>query len=379
MAMLAVDAPITRRRAAGWAVLATLAWSGDAIVTALQYRTMVSQEGQPMPGWAEVLPTNVASSLLWVPFTVMILWLAFRWPITGARRNLLVHLAGFAVVVVGRAVAVVLLNGLVGWYPVTVPRWPELLMASLVNNLILFVLVTGFAHAVFYQQAARDAQARFTAARLDALTSQLQPHFLFNALNTIAAHVHHRPDVAEAMIVDLSALLRSSISRDSSALVPLDDELAIGSAYLKIEEHRFEDRLRVEVAVDPAARDAGVPPFLLQPLLENAVQHGLAPRAGRSTLRIRAVRTGDEVVIEVADDGAGLGAGGPDAGPTTAGGRSAARAAEGIGLANVRARLTETFGPAATLTLTANEPSGTVATIRVPYRPAVPADAAVRP
>lgn len=346
---------MTLRRAAVWAGVALLAWSGDAMVAMIQYRTMVSQQGGPMPPWTELLPTTVASSLLWVPFTVMILCLTFRWPITAARRNVLVHAGGLAVVVVGRALAVILLNRWVRWYPAEVPDWSALLVTSLFNNIILFVLVTGFAHAAFYLRAARSAEARFTAARLDALTSQLRPHFLFNALNTIAAHVHDRPDVADRMIVDLSALLRSSIDRDSRGLVPLADELEIGAAYLKIEEHRFEDRLRVEVVVDPAVRDASVPPFLLQPLLENAVRHGLAPCAGRRTLRIQAALAGGVVRIEVADDGEGL--------------TAQSSASEGVGLANVRARLTEVFGAHASLTLSSPAGAGTVATIQVPYRP----------
>ena len=344
-----------------WVVVATGAWVAESAVYTIQLLVFGSQSGETID-----LPLAVAqsltSALLWVPFTVMALWLAFRWPVTVDRRNLLVHLAGFLVLVLGRVMATLVLNPALRWYPDGVPPWDRLLLMGMLNNLVLYVLMTGLAHAVFYHQAVRRAEVRFAAARFLALSSQLQPHFLFNALNTIAALIPARPEVAERMVVDLASLLRFSVARDTAALIPLEEEIEIGRAYLRIEEHRFADRLRVRVDVADAVRRAAVPPFVLQPLLENAVRHGLSPRAGRSTLEVRAVQDGDRVRITVSDDGVGLRTDQRD--EPVAG----TAPSSGIGLTHVRERLREAFGATARLELTGREPAGVRAEIVVPFR-----------
>jgi LytS/YehU family sensor histidine kinase len=238
-----------------------------------------------------------------------------------------------AAVIVGRAVAVWLLNPLVGWYA-ELPDWREILTGSFFNNLLIYVLVTGAAHAVYYADVARIRERQFGQARLDALAAQIQPHSLFNSLNAIVASVHDRPDVAEAMIVDLAALLRYSLDQDSAELVPLEDELAIAAAYLQIERHRFADRLAVQWEVDPAVYDAAVPPFLLQPLLENAVGLGLRPDA-TTTLTVHAERQDAMVKLRVEDDGVG---------PPTA-------PAAGFGTSNIAARLRQIYDRQAVLSI----------------------------
>jgi two-component system LytT family sensor kinase len=346
----------TLRQLALWTLASVVAWLAESLVTTGQARNMYVDQPGASPPLVDLWIPSFGSASLWVPFTVLLLWLAYRFPVTGARMNIVVHLAALAVVVVGRAAGVVLLNGVFEWYPQGVPEYGVLLNTSLFNNLVTFVFVSGIAHAVFYQHTMRAREAQFADARMAALTSQLQPHFLFNALNTIAAYVHQRPEVAERMIVDLSALLRYSVDRDHAALVALDDEIEIAEAYLAIQRNRFADRLQVAVEVDPAARDAAVPPFLLQPLLENAVHHGLTPQDGASALTISARLSGDDVVITVGDDGIGVCDGVGEQGTG------------GVGLSNVRARLAQVYGAAATLTLGPRSGGGTDATIRLPYR-----------
>lgn len=344
----------TLRQLALWTLASVVAWLAESLVTTGQARNMYVDQPGALPPLVDLWIPSFGSAILWVPFTVLLLWLAYRFPVTGARVNIVVHLAALAVVVIGRAAGVVLLNGVFEWYPQGVPEYGVLLNTSLFNNLVTFVFVSGIAHAVFYQHTMRAREAQFADARMAALTSQLQPHFLFNALNTIAAYVHQRPEVAERMIVDLSALLRYSVNRDHAALVALDDEIEIAEAYLAIQRNRFADRLQVAVEVDPAARDAAVPPFLLQPLLENAVHHGLAPQDGASALAISARLSGDDVVITVSDDGVGV--------------CDDDRGTGGVGLSNVRARLAQVYGAAATLTLGPRSGGGTDAKIRLPYR-----------
>lgn len=346
----------TSRQLALWTLASTLAWLAESLVSTGQSRNMYVGQPGGTPPLIDLWVPSFGSAILWVPFTVLLLWLAYRFPVTGGLVNVLVHLAALAVVVIGRAAGVVLFNDVFHWYPEGVPSLGPLLNTSVFNNLVTFVFVSGIAHAVFYQHTMRAREAQFADARMAALTSQLQPHFLFNALNTIAAYVHQRPDVAERMIVDLSALLRYSVDRDHAELVALDDEIEIAEAYLAIQRNRFADRLQVAVEVEPAARDAAVPPFLLQPLLENAVHHGLAPQDGASALAITACRVGDEVVVTVADDGVGVC-------------EELAAQPAGVGLSNVRARLAQVYGAAGALTLGPRDGGGTDATIRLPYRP----------
>lgn len=350
------------RRFLVWVLLASAAWTVEAAFYGAQVHFLAVSGGQPTNFAAGLLQSWV-SALLWVPATVLAWWLASRWPVTAGARHWVVHLGGLVAVVVGRAAAVVLLNDAVGWYPAGLPPWLELLVTSLLNNTLTYVLLTGLAHAIFYHQAVQATEARFDQARLHALTSQLQPHFLFNALNTIAALIPSRPDTAERMIVDLASLLRFSVDRDSAALVPLAEEIEIGRAYLKIEEHRFEDRLQVVVEVAPDVRGVVVPPFLLQPLLENAVRHGLAGQHRQSTLAIRARRVEDEVQISVADDGVGLSGVDADRGSGLPPGRRG-----GVGLVNVRERLYGAFGDDARLEVVDRDPVGVLAVVVVPFR-----------
>ena len=165
-------------------------------------------------------------------------------------------------------------------------------------------------------------QAALAEARYQALLSRLQPHFLFNALNSIAALVRLDPEGAERMVELLGELMRLTLTASASPMVALRLELAMARTYLAIEQVRFPTRLDVEVAVPEALRDVKVPVFILQPLVENSLKHGLAPKARGGRIQIRAEREGDRLILVVQDDGTGF-----------------ESAQEGTGLANTRARL----------------------------------------
>lgn len=343
---------VSGRRVARWTAVAALVWTVEAVVASIRPGMAVGDDR----GWAALLLTNLIGNAMWVPATVFAVWLAVSWPITAGRRNVVVHLLGLAVVVVARAAGVWVLNDAARWYDV-LPDWPELVATSIVNNVLIYALVVGAAHAVHYAEVARLRERQFGRARLDALAAQLQPHFLFNSLNAIVASVHDRPDAAEAMIVDLAALLRYSLDHDRSVLIPLEEELGVTESYLGIERHRFADRLTVRWRVDPAARGAAVPPFLLQPLVENAVRHGLGcPRTGSVVLTIDARRVDGVVELRVEDDGAG-----PPPDPLP-----------GVGTSTTRERLRHIYGPSAGLTISPRAGGGTVALVRLPHRTAVP-------
>lgn len=329
------------------------AWTVESVTYAIAFVDVASRSGRPVP-FGLTLAQTWASSMGWVPITLMCLWLASRWPITTRPVHVLVHLLGLAVAVLARTVFAVVLNGLVYWYPQGLPPFGALFEQILVNNLLYFVLLDGLAHAVVLTRATRARERQFAKARMDALIAQIQPHFLFNSLNTIAAVVHSDPDEAEATIVDLAALLRYSIDRDSAELVPLQDEVEAVTAYLRIEQRRFPDRLTSVVDVAPPVRHAGVPAFILQPLLENAVHHGFGHHRRQGRLRLTAAPEADQVMIRVEDDGIGFDPAAP----------------AGLGLTNVEERIQQHFGGRASLVVHSRDGGGTVVALRFPSVPA---------
>jgi sensor histidine kinase YesM len=192
-----------------------------------------------------------------------------------------------------------------------------------------------------YHVQAREREqleARLARAQLDALESQLHPHFLFNTLNAITALIAREPRSAERIVSGLGELLRFSLGRAGEQEVTLERELELLGRYIDIQMVRFPDRLRVDLDVAPDALVALVPSLILQPLVENAIQHGLAPRAAGGRVEVRAEHRGDMLRLSVRDDGVG-GSGG-SAG-REAGGRGRG---SGVGLANTRARLQHLYG-----------------------------------
>jgi two-component system LytT family sensor kinase len=194
-------------------------------------------------------------------------------------------------------------------------------------------------------------------ARLDALQRQINPHFLFNTLNSIASLVRIKPELAREMTVKLANILRALL-KDHDSFVPLSDELKFTDDYLDIEVVRFgAEKLRVEKEIDPRTLAVPVPSILLQPLIENSIKHGLEPRIHGGAITIRSRLVGDRVLIEVADDGVGI-----TAGTST----SVRRTGAGIGMKNVRERLEVLYGPQARFTVVSNPGRGTLVAIEIP-------------
>jgi two-component system LytT family sensor kinase len=194
-------------------------------------------------------------------------------------------------------------------------------------------------------------------ARLDALQRQINPHFLFNTLNSIAALVRSQPELAREMTVKLANILRALL-KDHDTYVPLRDELRFTDDYLDIEVVRFgADKLKVEKEIDPRTLEVLVPSILLQPLIENSIKHGLEPRIHGGTVTLRSRLNGDRVLIEVADDGVGMGNR-----PVSALSRSGA----GIGMKNVQERLEVLYGNQAHFNVVSNPGRGTLISIEIP-------------
>jgi two-component system, LytTR family, sensor kinase len=337
-----------------WWLFAFLWWTLNGVASASQYVQMVGPGGEQVT-WRHALVTSLASAYLWVPLTMLALWLAHRYPLGRGRLlpRLGLHLLSVTAVVVFRALAVLLLNPLVGWYA-TLPPLPELLLTSAQNNVFLYTLLIGVAHAAHYASESRRRDGQLAEARLLTLKAQIQPHFLFNTLNTIALMVRESPADAERLITRLSELFRHALEGATIHEVPLADELRFAAAYLEIEAARLEERLRIEWDIDPGALGARVPHLILQPLVENAIRHGIAPRSAAGRLRVAARREDGKVRLQVEDDGVGL--------------PGISRPAAGVGLANVRARIAALYGPAGELALAPTPGGGVTATLVVPYQ-----------
>lgn len=334
-------------------------WSLNGIAVGTQWMLMVDASGQGIGFW-KAMPASMVGAWGWIPLALALIWLARRHPIEPERigRSLLVHLAAVVAIVVIRAIYIFVLDPWFHWYD-SPPTFSEVLIQSVWNNFFQAWMVIGVAHALYHSERARvrEAQAirlqsQLADARLAALSSQLNPHFLFNALNSIAELVHRDPVAADAMIVGLSALLRSSLEKAGSQEVMLDEEFKLLGHYLDIEKIRLGDRLRVEWDVAPETRHAQVPPLLLQPLVENAVRHGVGGRLTPGLIRIVARREDSRLLLEVHDDGGELVAG---------------SAGFGIGLGTTRARLEALYGSAGVLELLSGAGSGTVARLMLPF------------
>ena len=194
-------------------------------------------------------------------------------------------------------------------------------------------------------------------ARLDALQRQINPHFLFNTLNSIASLVRSKPELAREMTVKLANILRALL-KDHDTYVPMSHELRFTDDYLDIEVVRFgPDKLRVEKDIDPNTLEILVPSILLQPLIENSIKHGLEPRIHGGTVTLRSRLQGDRMSIEVADDGVGIGARSDSSLPRTG---------AGIGMQNVRERLEVLYGSQARFTVVSNPGRGTLVSIELP-------------
>ena len=299
--------------------------------------------------------------MLLTPF-IALLALRYRFGERTWRRSALVHLAGLTAFVVGAGPMMVALEWLLPWMrfgdPVARIRWGALIYIA--PDTLIYVLVVAAVQAVAYARETRErslGEARLRAeladARLHALSAQLQPHFLFNTLNAISALVREEPQRAEQLLARLSDLLRHALRATTSVETSLGEELAFLEKYVDIQETRFGPRLQVTFDIGPDLADLHVPCLLLQPLVENAIRHGISPRR-TGHVEIAAHRVGASLSIRVRDDGVGL----PTQRPLT----------EGVGLTTTRARLRQYYGDAFTFTLENRREGGALCAMTLPIR-----------
>lgn len=295
--------------------------------------------------------------------TPPIFWFSKRFPIQGRNtlRNVAAHFGFYLVVSFFYAMGCELL-GLWVVKPVInfqgsplVYRW--------VNNcfsyLWMYSIIAGFWHLGDFYQKYKDRETRATklqaelaTAQLEILKAQIHPHFLFNTLNSISALMQEDLQAADDMLADLSFMLRASLEASANQEIDLESEIDLLATYLRIQKRRFEDRLNVEVNVEPETLEAKVPCLLLQPFVENSIRHGIAPKARAGKVEVSAVRKENWLILQVGDDGVGL----------------PANFKEGIGVSNTRARLKHLYGENQSIDLSNKKGGGAVVTMKLPFK-----------
>lgn len=244
----------------------------------------------------------------WFFASALIIRLGRRWPvIPPTTRSVLIHALAACVVAIAHVVYWEWILVLVRPFDrrqLTTTNVPEALFYRFPLELTLYILVLCSSHAVEFYRRYKDRERSLAAARLHALELQLQPHFLFNTLNAISSLTRNRRnDEAVAMMAGLSDLLRYTLDHAGEQRVPLEDEVAVLERYLEIQRARFPDRMTFDIEVDPDVKRAAVPVLMLQPLAENAVRHGIAPRSNPGVVEVRAFRDNGRLHIEMFNTG----------------------------------------------------------------------------
>jgi two-component system LytT family sensor kinase len=351
-----------------------LLWTGWGLFYFSQGLTqrLVSHDTTP---WWRYLVAWAAGVYIWALLTPAILWLGRRMPLERRKwlRPVSAHLlliAGFSALELGLESA---LYSRLHLFPAMQDfrgTFAQLLLKGFHGGVLDYWIVVGLQWGILYyrryQQRSQEAlklelraselQSRLVNAQLSALKMQLQPHFLFNTLNAIAVLVRQgRSRDAEQMLGHLSDLLRGVLEDVDTQEVALRRELEYLQLYLAIEHVRFADRLRVEIAADPATLEASVPQLLLQPIVENAIRHGIGRSSSAGRILVSVAKSEGIVEVRVQDDGPGLS-------------RECSSEHQGIGLANTRARLQQLYGEDAQLTIENADGGGAVVTLRFPFR-----------
>ncbi|HEX2187490.1 MAG TPA: histidine kinase [Longimicrobiaceae bacterium] len=315
--------------------------------------------GGTLYSWQNVV-FGLVDGYQWAVYIPVVFRLAGRYPLQrpGLAVSLTIHFfAGSAVSLLATTIDWVVMTS---WSEEPMP-YPAYAGVAYHLNLMVYMVVLGTRYALDYYRAYRDREAlasrlemQLVKARLTALQMQIQPHFLFNVLNTIAEVMHHDLQLADRMMSQLGELLRVTFERPSSDTVPLRSEIQFLRAYLELEKARFPDRLTVDIEVSPDAEQAEVPNFILQPLVENAIRHGVARSRNPGHIGIRAVPRGDRLHVEVTDNGAGL--------------AEKPRGRTGVGLANVSARLAQLYGRHHRFEVRNRAEGGVAAMLEIPLR-----------
>ena len=325
--------------------------------------------------WLQAIVNAVSFWVLWIVFFPAVIWLALNFSLERGQlfRHVIIHLAACAFLVVASQMVY---RTVIHLSPPPPPKPPSAhpsqtepesfpvgLRAApdILTYLVTLSVCVAFAH--YRQSQARERralelEASLTQAKLQALRMQINPHFLFNTLNAISTLVHTDPSVADEMITDLGELFRVSLESFEGNEIPLSRELDLLQRYLAIEQRRFGGRLKVEQHVAPEILNALVPTLILQPLVENAIRHGIEPQSSSGQIAIRGRQDGNKIKLSVSDNGTK-----PADASTEKGKR------QGIGLANTRARLQQLYGASQSFSAGQGKLGGWTVELELPFKP----------
>ena len=365
--------PIKSRRLVKWLGIWAV-WTLFALFFASQFALQNQLSPNPVPFW-RILTWQLVSGYIWFAISPVILYLARRFPFDDGRwkTSVPVHLVACVAIALAQLLIDAFVLTRLGYPSNRVfPNFFEAYKFFVVVNLHLSILIYMGVVAIWstysYYQKYRERElhssqleARLAQSRLQVLKMQLHPHFLFNTLNAISELIYKDPESADRMLTDLSDLLRLSFENLEVQEIPLKQELEFLEKYLEIEQMRFHDRLTVEMHISPDALDATVPNMILQPLVENAIKHGIAPRSSGGRIDIDASRSNGHLEITVRDDGLGVPFGDFENLP------------QGVGLTNTRRRLQHLYGDKHTFGLSSIDNGGLAVNLVIPFSEGKPA------
>lgn len=340
----------------GWTLFALFFISEDTGRLVYQGRTVQ---------WHGYLVVWLTTAYAWAFLTPFVWWLARHFPIERKSwwRHAALHLLGSLCFALIEEVLFAWITPMFGlpWFPRNfAATFRGVLPIDFHLNVTIYLLIVGVQHSVSYyrkflerERRAAQLENQLARAKLSALSMQLHPHFLFNTLNAIVVLVRqHRTAEADEMLTNLSELLRQTLAGLETQEIPLRREVDLINLYLDIQRVRFQDRMSVEMDLSPPTLNALVPSLLLQPLVENAVRHGVSKSSAPVTVALKSSLRDAGLEIQVCDDGPGV---------------SGETLGNGVGLTNTRARLQQLYGEQQSLSLDHRAGGGTVATILLPY------------
>jgi two-component system LytT family sensor kinase len=351
-----------RKRGIRW-LLGFAFWTCIGLLYAFRFHISSAQAGLDVT-WRQALSYTLGDWYVFGLLSIPAVWLArrFRFEIGSRFKGAVVHACASIVF----SLAYMILRAWVGMWQSGgnfVDAFHPLLVKTPFFNVVIYWLIVTVSIAFDYYRkyherelSAAELEKQLAQARLQALQMQLNPHFLFNSLHSISALMHEDVERADGMIARLSDLLRAALDSSETQEVTLREELDLLKRYLAIEKIRFGDRLNVDVAAPAEVLEAQVPNLILQPLVENAVRHGIEPRAKAGRIELRAQQANGALVLEVSDNGPGL----PPSQPMS----------EGVGLSNTRTRLRTLYGEAHGFELRQSPEGGLLVRLRIPFRTA---------
>ena len=351
------------------AVLILAAWTVLASFLTSQIYLAYSRREIPIR-WERIFAVELSYAYIWAALTPFILWLARRFPIERSHwiRSLLIHLG--VSLFIGSSTRV--LHDLMLFWVVADSEWQFSLSKLLMNvyfmtdyGAMIYWLILLISYSFNYQRRYREGEVRTTRleaqlaqAQLQALKMQLHPHFLFNTLHSVSALIHKNADAADKMIARLGDFLRLTLENSGAQEVTLQEELEFLKCYLDIERIRFQDRLSVNLDIEPQTLDARLPNLILQPIVENAIRHGISSLTSAGRIGIEARRLNGTLQVQVTDNGPGL--------ATESNSGSIVKA--GVGLANTEARLKQLYGDSHRLDLSNAATGGVTVILEIPFR-----------